>query len=681
MEENLEIEFPPDDELPLSHCLAVRSRPLLWIKKFALYENWKPNSDNLIRDFTLRRGLNILWADPAGETENSTNRLSGHSAGKSTFCRLIRYLLTEKPAGTDDFVKGFRARFPGGWILGEIIIDGQGWLIGRPLSGSSGHQSFAFPNQDLSFEFPDTPPRKGWADYKEALSQATFGKAPDRKLPDTEKDLDWKRLLPWLSRDQEAHYSGLLAWRHPDSNHDSPKVSASDRSHIVRLVMGVLGDTEQRLLEKLSTVSRDHETKIRNRPAEIRVYEEDQKRLEAVLGHPIAEDAPEQLALKIGNLGSEEKISIDSTEVEQRHEEELADLQSTLDDARLAKTMAEGIRDSVQADLELDEARLTGSKPTKVTPKAAVVDPIQAQLNKFGPFPGFCSVKKADAKRCEAYQERHLGEESQKAVKSIEGETKEITSRIPFLKTRVAALQLNCVETEKAFRDSQKKIRDLRKAHQTELQELKRPETDAEELATLRSSFASSKVNLETWDRDIEALEKKKEGLNSALSKASKDHQGRLKETEIIFNRLAQRLLGKEVHGTVRFKGRSIEPELHFRGKRNSAALKVAKWLIFDLTALIFSMRNATSLHPRFLIHDSPREADLARIIYSELFQIAAELEGESEAAFQYIITTTEPPPEELQNEPWLLKPVLNSATEAGRLLGVNLDSQAQTGE
>jgi len=40
---------------------------------------------------------------------------------------------------------------------------------------------------------------------------------------------------------------------------------------------------------------------------------------------------------------------------------------------------------------------------------------------------------------------------------------------------------------------------------------------------------------------------------------------------------------------------------------------------------------------------------------------------------FQYIVTTTEPPPEAFRRAPWLLNPVLNAAEAKGRFLGVNL--------
>ena len=55
---------------------------------------------------------------------------------------------------------------------------------------------------------------------------------------------------------------------------------------------------------------------------------------------------------------------------------------------------------------------------------------------------------------------------------------------------------------------------------------------------------------------------------------------------------------------------------------------------------------------PAFLIHDSPREADLGLDLYHRLFLFTQWLEGVgNQPLFQYIITTTTPPPDEVKTE------------------------------
>ena len=59
--------------------------------------------------------------------------------------------------------------------------------------------------------------------------------------------------------------------------------------------------------------------------------------------------------------------------------------------------------------------------------------------------------------------------------------------------------------------------------------------------------------------------------------------------------------------------------------------------------------------HPCFLLHDSPREADLNVRIYERLLEVAAQImEGAKngdEIPFQYIVTTTTPPSKRLCKE------------------------------
>jgi len=81
--------------------------------------------------------------------------------------------------------------------------------------------------------------------------------------------------------------------------------------------------------------------------------------------------------------------------------------------------------------------------------------------------------------------------------------------------------------------------------------------------------------------------------------------------------------------------------------------------------------------HPRLIIHDSPREADLSPDIYRKFFLLAVDqieaAYGDADPGFQYIVTTTEPPPPRCQQAPWLIDPVLDASTPEGRLFGMDL--------
>jgi hypothetical protein len=75
--------------------------------------------------------------------------------------------------------------------------------------------------------------------------------------------------------------------------------------------------------------------------------------------------------------------------------------------------------------------------------------------------------------------------------------------------------------------------------------------------------------------------------------------------------------------------------------------------------------------HPRFLIHDSPQEGDLELHIYHRLFEFVLERKravGKREPSFQYIVTTTTPPPKALAIAPYTIA-TLSSKKPSGLLL------------
>jgi hypothetical protein len=140
------------------------------------------------------------------------------------------------------------------------------------------------------------------------------------------------------------------------------------------------------------------------------------------------------------------------------------------------------------------------------------------------------------------------------------------------------------------------------------------------------------------------------------------------------YDYVVRALLGDEVEGRVDASGRSLVLTVEHHGERDSAALATVKLLAFDLAAMTESVEGRGDF-PRFLIHDGPREADMAPDIYERLFLYARQLEEcfSGDAGFQYIITTTAPPPEALREEPWLLQPTLDASRAEGRLFGVDL--------
>jgi uncharacterized protein YydD (DUF2326 family) len=181
---------------------------------------------------------------------------------------------------------------------------------------------------------------------------------------------------------------------------------------------------------------------------------------------------------------------------------------------------------------------------------------------------------------------------------------------------------------------------------------------------------------------EADALERSLKELEQEIRK-SQDRQAVIREEKTAalstfsdtFGRVARIILDQDVNGEIRFRGRKINPTLTNEIDLTSAALETLKIICFDLAALVSGVEGR-GLHPRFLLHDGPREADMDASIYRNIFTVAHALEaacgGKDAAAFQYIITTTEPPPLELGEAPWLIEPPLDASLPGGKLLGQN---------
>lgn len=119
------------------------------------------------------------------------------------------------------------------------------------------------------------------------------------------------------------------------------------------------------------------------------------------------------------------------------------------------------------------------------------------------------------------------------------------------------------------------------------------------------------------------------------------------------FDAIVRELLGRDATGRASFDGNGIRLSVELGGERSTAAIDSLSVIAFDLAAMCMSIEGRAH-QPAFLVHDSPREADLGLSIFQRLFDVVRRLKLEGEQPlFQYIITTTTSPPQELQKEPW----------------------------
>jgi hypothetical protein len=130
-----------------------------------------------------------------------------------------------------------------------------------------------------------------------------------------------------------------------------------------------------------------------------------------------------------------------------------------------------------------------------------------------------------------------------------------------------------------------------------------------------------------------------------------------------LFGYVCHAVLGTETECRLELAGQTLRADVQVGGM----AMESLKAIVFDVAALLLSIEGKGVL-PAFLVHDSPREADLGLSLYHKLFRFMARLESIGEPPpFQYIITTTTEPPAELGVAPFVVA-TLSGDDDANRL-------------
>jgi hypothetical protein len=169
-------------------------------------------------------------------------------------------------------------------------------------------------------------------------------------------------------------------------------------------------------------------------------------------------------------------------------------------------------------------------------------------------------------------------------------------------------------------------------------------------------------------------IQKKTKAIEDSLEK-QEGARGRLgakhRQLSEHFNATLRALLASDEGGEIELNSRGLYPQPSKNIRSSGEALGTSATVLgLDLACLVASICGLGSA-PRLLIHDSPREADMEEPLYHRLFEFAAGLEriyDGAEPSFQYIVTTTTRPPDELSEAPYV-RLVLDARRDEGLLL------------
>lgn len=628
------------------------SAPRLWIQRLVLLE--RPSIDAVIRDIPLTRGLNII----VGKTKQNDSQKhsptvfsdSGHSVGKTTLCRLIRYLLGEQNFGTQKAQELIRGNFPEGWAAGEVVIDGEVWAIARPFSARFKTKVA----KDISIEELLKPGCSGigYGEYENSLRQLL---PPHANLPSI--TFEWKHLLAWIARDQESRLRDFWAWRDKGSeSKTSFPAPVEHPRHLARAIFKMVSSETERLESSVS------ELKIRlNRAKEELDHQivtpslrlENAKRY---LKNLLSVDAI-RLAETGGPLFSYEMQS--QTEIE-RLDSIIANKQKKLSeiDDKLARLVP--IIQNLIKNIEISSPAVNFQMGKIQSIEDPDDDPDEHRLRSLEKKINYkCDyIPSIKIKDCPEVQKELKRLSSKKIIQIDQQKRKKLdkNSLIEYSEQLKAAQDTRRQEID-YYNESVDLKDDLLKKRNLLISEIDTTTRKCSEIKFYIDEHKkySQMVDGSIVNKDIEMAKQKIDELsaelsleNACLESEKKNSASHTEHISNIFSLFTKIVLGEACSGIINEKN-DLSFSIVDSEELSGAVVDTVSIILGDVTAMVCSSQGS-SLHPGLLIHDSPREADLAPGLYSNIFYLIFKLvtffNKNDLCPFQYIITTTTSAPE-----------------------------------
>jgi hypothetical protein len=606
----------------------------------------------------LEPGLNIVWSpDPSDAEASSGEGALGHGSGKTLFCRLLRYCLGERRFATRDLQRRIAHAFPEGSVGIEAVVDGVTWSVVRPLAPPWNRAAAAPSTSIEDVESDRDLPSEGFEAFVRAVTE-TFIPAESRLLlPVSGGPAAWATLLAMLTRDQESRFTSALAWRSKRSDSGSPvrDLSGVQRLQVLRVLIDAIDRTELdrgRQAREAQTEHADAETSVDRLTWQI---DRSFHRLQTAVGPDAQDLAPNAVALEVLRKLVRRKLA-QAARVEPA--DRLWDPEVLRDEARAARKTAE----EKAAKLARAEASLKGDLALLETLERE--DPVHlAALDEAElPVCPICAVPidRALAEGCklshklpdlDAHRERwrKRQEEARDARRAI----REWQTSIPALREE----QLDLAAAADAAEARADHVARMHRERHGAWYEGSRLLDDIDNLRELLEERDAASARLADAKQRAETHAKQ-------LTVDRERHRPALRRLDEHFTAIIRSLVGEDARGRVVVKGSSLALKLELAGERSTPAIESLKVLALDLAILCLTLEGRTHLPP-FLLHDSPREADMGLSLYHRVFEVGAQLEREVGPCFQYIVTTTTRPAQ-VAREPAL---TLSSAPPDLRLL------------
>ncbi|MBB3228778.1 hypothetical protein FHW69_003420 [Luteibacter sp. Sphag1AF] len=648
----------------IQHLPKDRRTPRLWFKQLSIFS--EPDTSNIVRTVPLRRGLNVVWAKEPTAGSAVGLHAAGHGVGKTSLCLLLRYCLGDQSKTVNELRDELYGELPKGGVIAVMYVENRPFTLCRYFN--SHKDGFVFAGEGAE-NFWDRESESSDRDFLKRLANDIVSSVSPSNIPDTGQAIEWRHLLAWISRDQGSRFKSFFTWREGEGS--GLQRSRQDPPIVMRAVLGLVDQSESQLMSRIATLQQElsqasqRANELRREPALIRRRIE--SNLRAMGGLP--DDLPIRTPDLFGD-SVEGRIKVASDEAshrlaqwelkQEKADQDLAEVRAELKLRRSESERASAEYEFADAARRRDEDafRSIGERLLKLRNLSGHCEEGNV------PF-STCQYVQAEIRILELSSLRDQRDKQglQKLMDESAGRAVGTLARKNEMGLTVQALE----QQEELLKQSLNRVRTARRT--AEIEANKWPGL-MDELARWDGAAGSAKAQAEidAAQAEIDRVGSELDSARTQLALLQRGKSDREKALVSITDALTQTLLPDGAFGVFDPRDEDRPFRLSMRG---GEAYRVLEVLLGDIACMLDSAGSGSS-HPGFLIHDCPREADMSIGLYENFFSLMNELEKNgfagAEPPFQYIVTTTTPPPANLQDG--VVRLELDPSSNEGLLFG-----------
>lgn len=587
------------------------------------------------RDLQMQPGLNIVWAQELPAEEGATEKdRAGHGVGKSTFCLMLRAVLGDAGVAITTMCSHLAKHYGSGGIAAEVLAGDTSYAVFRAY----GSGSFAIEGgkAEQLFDGEERPKLEFDTYVRELAERACLSHLQSRTVSATKAPIEWRHLLPWLSRDQGLGLRRYFEWRNGDDGKEGPG--------LVRLGLGLLTDSEAKADSAIASANRE----LKSARKQLRAEEQRGSNVRNIIETSLRTWAGVSSSLQMVS----DDLFAESVETEIRRKSQA--IEGNTEKAN--KEFASLEEETISLEVEIRQRAPLADRAKSLWEESVAL--------RDGDTEALAAIRKRrdDLKVLEG--QCGPGNVPFRECSYVKAETELISLRakrdIGNMQSRVDDLAKQAEEFGRAFKSVEDELKALTNARDTKNERKKTLRGENEERAKQLGKRDGIRENLAAWKEERLAPETEKlraarasvDDVQSQVESAKRQKFLAQQEVSEREQRISKRMgdLAKAFGGHGRYLATEEERPFQMLGV-DGDAYRPLEILLGDLACAQDGAEGAGAAHPGVLVFDCPQERAMGQQIYGRFLTLVDEV-CRATPGLQVFITTTTAPPAVLTEQP-----------------------------